>query len=270
MTEEITKFYNDDPDKEWLRLDDPYNIFELVSTLRVIDNFFLNKGSICDIGSGPGRYAIELLQRGHDVTLVDFSKELLEIAKRKVGEYNFSAQAQFICADARNLDSLPAESYDYIMVMGPMYHLHSSADRLKVLHEANRLLKNSGVAIIAYLNSWGVMRYGLERFSELYENKEFLECFLGVVSIEGPFQNFTEWFASTPPLAIDEMASAGFEVIHQIGCEAFASGMKPAIRRIAEENPKAYSNILELIPVAASLPQFRDTAEHVHFVVRKG
>lgn len=268
MTEDITKFYNEQPNKEWQRLDDPYHTFELVATLKVIDTYFENKGKICDIGSGPGRYAIELMQRGHDVTLVDFSQELLEIAKVEVGRRNLNEQAQFICSDARELDHLESGIHDYVMVMGPMYHLHDREDRERVLKQAKRVLKPGGLAIVAYLNSWGILRYGLERFAELYKDEAFLRSFMGEVSIDWQFENFTEWFSTTPPKMIEELEDAGFEVIHQVGCEAFASGMKPAIRRIAEEQPEAYQNILRLIPEAASMPQYRDIAEHVHFVVR--
>lgn len=268
MTKEITNFYDGEPHKEWTRLDDPYNCFELIATLKVIDTFFERKGTVCDIGSGPGRYAIELLQRGHEVTLVDFSQELLEIAKLEIEKRGQSEGARFICSDARELDHMDSNSYDYIMVMGPLYHLHESCDRMRVLHEAKRILKPGGVGIVAYLNSWGVVRYGLERFADLYADDTFLRSFMGEVSIDWQFQNFTEWFSSTPPKMIEELESAGFEVVHQIGCEAFASGMKPTIRRIAEENPEAYNNIVKLIPETASMPQYRDIAEHVHFVVR--
>ncbi|MEM1283291.1 MAG: class I SAM-dependent methyltransferase [Chlamydiota bacterium] len=267
MTEDITKFYNEQPNKEWSRLDDPYNSFELVATLKVIDTYFENKGRVCDIGSGPGRYAIELLQRGHDVTLVDFSVELLETAKVEVEKRRLAEGANFICSDARKLERVESNTYDYVMLMGPMYHLHELDERQKALREAKRVLKPGGLAIVAYLNSWGIIRYGLERFSKLYKDDAFLRSFIGDVSIDWQFQNFTEWFSTTPPMMIKELESVGFEVVHQVGCEAFASGMKPAIRRIAEEHPEAYQNILKFIPEAAAMPQYRDVAEHVHFLV---
>lgn len=47
-------------------------------------------------------------------------------------------------------------------------------DRLSALREVSRLPGKSGVAIISYLNAWGTLRYGVARFSNLYEDFSFL------------------------------------------------------------------------------------------------
>lgn len=55
------------------RLDLPGFRLELLSTVRLIEKHFPPAGKIADIGSGPGRYAVELLKRGYRVTLVELS-----------------------------------------------------------------------------------------------------------------------------------------------------------------------------------------------------
>jgi len=268
MSKIVSKFYGENPGKEWNRLDDPYHRFELITTLKLIDKYFPSSGNICDIGSGPGRYGLELLKRGYQTTLIDFSQELLDIAKEKISESRLLDHAELICSDARYLQMLPDDGYQAVMVMGPMYHLLQKEDRIQVLKEAQRILVKGGIAIVAYLNSWGVLRYGLEGFPDRYRDKQFVQSMLGEVSLEGSFENFTECYWSTPPLATLEMESVGFTVIAQAGCEAFASGMKPAVRRMAAEQPEAYENVLDMVTQTCELEPYRDTTEHLHFVVR--
>jgi len=269
MGKEVAQFYDGDPCKEFDRLEDPYNRFEFLTTLDLINEYFPKDATVCDIGSGPGKYALELLSRGDQVTLIDLSQELIDLARKKIQERSFQDRAQVFCANAQDLSMLQSEEFDCVLVLGPMYHLLKKEERHSALKEAHRVLKKGGVGIVAYLNSWGIIRYGLERFSRRYKDKAFLESLLGEVALEGCFENFTECFWSTPPQAISELEAAGFKVVDQAGCEGFAAGMKPAIRRVAAEEPTAYANICELMPKTARLPQYRDTAEHIHFVVTK-
>lgn len=269
MVQHVKRFYDEEPEKEWKRLGHPYTKFEFVTTCDLITNHFPSEGKVCDIGCGPGRYSIELLKRGYDVTMADLSGELLEIAKRNIQQEGFALPGKILCANACDLSELNSGEYDALLHLGPMYHLLSKDDRLTSLREAHRLLKKGGVGIVSFLNSWGILRYGVSRFPELFSNMSFLRGMLDEVTIPESFEGFTECFWSTPPRATDELEEAGFEVMTYIGCESFASGLKPVISQIHEDQPQVYGNILQFVRETCELDQFRSTAEHIHFVVRK-
>lgn len=61
MSQFVKDFYNARADLEWKRLDLPLCRIEFASTLRLIEKYFPKQGRVCDVGSGPGRYAIELI-----------------------------------------------------------------------------------------------------------------------------------------------------------------------------------------------------------------
>jgi SAM-dependent methyltransferase len=163
----------------------------------------------------------------------------------------------------------PDEEFDAILHLGPMYHLINRESRQAALTELARILKPGATAIVSYLNSWGVLRYGLSRFPERYADLGFLRGMIDDVAIPESFENFTECFWSTPPNAALEIEQAGFEVQTYIGCESFAAGQKAAIQKVAEENPSAYENILQFVRETCELEQFRSTGEHIHFVVQR-
>lgn len=269
MSRYVSSFYNKDPEKEWLRLEHPYTAFEFVTTCDLISRFFPENGKVCDVGCGPGRYAMELLKRGYDVSLVDLSEELLKIAEGKIKDQQLPSPAQVLCANACDLSSLSSETFDAALHLGPMYHLIQKQDRQKTLSEFWRILKPGGIGIVAYLNSWGILRYGLNRFPEKYSDPSFVRGMLGEMAIPESFENFTECFWSTPPKAKGELIDCGFEILTYIGCEGFASGLKKKISEIAEQHPKAYETILQVIRESCEEEQFRSTSEHLCFVVKK-
>ena len=80
---------------------------------------------IADIGGGPGRYALWLASLGHQV-------EHRDLIPLHVGQLEAAAAGapgiRTAIGDARGLD-LPDGSVDAVLLLGPLYHLVSRAER---------------------------------------------------------------------------------------------------------------------------------------------
>ncbi len=176
---------------------------------------------------------------------------------------------EYLCLDAINLASLNPNHYDAVLLLGPLYHITKKADRIKVLEDTKRILKRNGIAIIAYLNSWGVLKAGLSEFPERLDRNNYLRQFLEEASFENGIEGFTVAHFTLPEVAISEVESVGFKVISYAGCESFAGGMSKLINEIEEKFPKSYKKILSLVVKTCEYKQFRDTTEHLHLVVEK-
>ena len=269
MNEVVRDYYDGVADEEWGRLDHPYNRLEFASTLRLIEKNFPPAGHICDIGSGPGRYSLELLNRGYRVTLLDLSQKSLDIARRTIEEAGLQVEA-VICADARDLGRFNDASFDGVLLLGPMYHVIQKEDRAHILRETRRILKQGGITIVAYINAWGIIRAGITEFPDFYSDISNLRALLHEMVQEGPQEMFTEAYFTTPPLAISEVEAAGFTLVSYAGCEGFAAGAQTALEDLATNRPQVYANILQVVPETCELAQYRDITEHLHLVVRKG
>src|SRR6267142_61604 len=140
MSQLLKAFYNANARVEWERLDLPLCRIEFLSTLRLIDKYFPKRGRVCDVGGGPGRYAIELLRRGYAVTLVDLSEEEIRLARVRLDELTLSAE-QLLVGDAQDLSGLASDSFDAALFLGPLYHIVESEERSAALRELNRILK---------------------------------------------------------------------------------------------------------------------------------
>jgi SAM-dependent methyltransferase len=270
MSQVVRDFYDGDVEREWQRLDAPLCQIEFASTLRLIEKYFPAIGRVCDIGGGPGRYTVELARRGYQVTLVEMSEGILNRARVAVREAAVSAE-QIICGDACELTTLPSQQFDAGLLLGPLYHLVDRPRRLSALAELRRVLKPGGVAIAAYLNSWGILRGGVSDFPERYADADFIQSLLGEKAFRGSasLPGFTECYWTIPDAAVGEVREAGFELISYCGAEGFAGGLRPLVERVAAEQPAAFQNIVSMAVRTSELPQYRDATDHLLLVVHK-
>ena len=269
MSTHVRDFYDSAPEREWERLDTGLARIEFASTLRLIEKYFPANGDVCDVGSGPGRYSIELARRGYRVTLFDLSGKLLERAERAIASEGINATA-YIHGNARDLSVFKDESFDAALLLGPLYHMTERPDRSQALSEMVRILKPGGRAIVAFLNAWGLLRAGVAGFPHLYRNPSFLRSLLGETTFEDRERpRFTECHWSNPEIACKELRGAGLRMVSYAGAEGFVGGMAPLLEELRENEPAAYENVEAFAAETSELPQFRDTTDHVVFVVEK-
>lgn len=269
MSQYVKDFYNSHAAAEQERLDLPLCRIEFVSTLGLIDKYFPRQGHVCDIGGGPGRYAAELRRRGYVTTLIDLSDEAIRLARSRLDELELSA-GRLLVGDARDLRELATESFDAALMLGPMYHLIEPDGRAKALQELTRILKPGGRAIIAYLNSWGLIKTGIVDFPNQYRDISVLRSMSGERTFTGQsLSNFIESYWSTPVAALAEVERAGLEIVSYAGAESFANGMGILLERLAAEHPEAYANVVEVAAETCELEQYRDSTDHLHIVVGK-
>jgi S-adenosylmethionine-dependent methyltransferase len=268
MSRVVRDFYDSDVEREWRRLDEPLCQIEFASTFRLVEKYFPPAGRVCDIGGGPGRYTVALARRGYRMTLVELSDGLLKRGQAALSEAGVGAE-RLLCGDACELDELPSAHFDAGLLLGPLYHLVDQPKRLAALGELRRVLKAGGIGIVAYLNSWGILRCGVGDFPERYADLSFTQSLLGEKIFRGSLPGFTECYWTTPEAALREASEADFELISYCGAEGFAGGMRPMVERIAADQPTAFRNLVRMGAETSELPQYRDATEHLHLVVRK-
>lgn len=122
---------------------------------------------IADIGAGTGRYAVPLSQKGYEVWAVEPVQHNLGVMKAKKSKVNCMK------GNALKLKKLPNDTFDIVLLLGPMYHLFTMEDKLQALSEAKRICKPGGEIFVAYLmNEYGVLTYGFKERHILEVQKE--------------------------------------------------------------------------------------------------
>lgn len=267
MSQIVQAYYDNHADREWSRLENPYSRVEWLSTLRLMDRYFPDTGHICDIGSGPGRYAIELLQQGYQVTLMDLSSNELALAQKRIEGLGLQAEA-YLCESAVNMDVLNDQCCDGVLALGPLYHLLKEEERSQAIRHVYRILKPGGVALLAYINSWGVLKSGVSEFSESYRDPEEIYKYLQEQQLDEN-EGFTSCYFTIPIKAIEEVKAGGFEIMTYAGTESFLAGMREEVSRLYIEDPVVYENLMQAASETSEAPQYRDATEHMVIVVRR-
>ncbi|MBX0295922.1 methyltransferase domain-containing protein [Halomicroarcula sp. F27] len=83
------------------------------------------EGRVLDVGCGPGRHALALQERGHDVTGIDLSPGALRVARDRGVEDARKCDV----ADVEEMD----ERFDSAVMLGNNFGLVGSADRAPVV-----------------------------------------------------------------------------------------------------------------------------------------
>jgi ubiquinone/menaquinone biosynthesis C-methylase UbiE len=120
---------------------------------------------IIDVGGAAGAYSAWLASSGYTVHLVDASARLVAEARR--GNASLAQPIHSLTiADARSLPQGDGTA-DVVLVMGPLYHLPSQADRLVVLREAVRVLVPSGLVVVAAISRYASTMAAFARHAAL-------------------------------------------------------------------------------------------------------
>ncbi len=104
---------------------------------------------ILDLGCGNGRHAIEMSNRGHNVTCLDLSAVLLNLARTKTPEKNCCVR--FVRADMRHLPF--DEKFDAVVSFFTTFgYFESDEQNLATLRSIEHVLKPGGLFMQDYMN----------------------------------------------------------------------------------------------------------------------
>lgn len=172
----LNNFYNEICDED-SRFDDKHNQLEFLTTIKYIDKYLKENDRILEVGAGTGAYSLYYAQKGFQVNSIEYVQHNLDILNSKITEtMNIHAEQ----GDAIDLSRFEDNSFDLVLVLGPLYHLYTEEDIRKCIYEARRVCKNNGIIMFAYLPndsimiSWALLKGHLK---DGYINKQFDENF---------------------------------------------------------------------------------------------
>lgn len=217
------------------RFDHDYFALEGFRTKSIIKRYIRDKEhlKIADIGGGAGYYGHWLQEMGHEVTLVDLTPENIHLAKIISAEKNIKLR-EYLVGDATNLP-LPAESFDLVLLMGPLYHLTEKTDRVKAIKEAGNILKPGGTLISAIISRYASVMDGLHRDLVMdpdFENILHHDLDTGIhLNTTGDPNYFTTAYFHRPAELKTELVEGGLEFDRLIAVE----GLGYTIANISEK-----------------------------------
>ena len=153
--EKIKNYYKHFDEKNRLQNDNSGKL-EFLMTMSILEKNLpaLADGaelSVLDLGGGAGVYSFPLAKKGYKVTLADLSETLLEQAKKQKKEDKVDNLISCDQVNATDLSRYKDNSFDVVLLFGPLYHLTEKAEREKCAGEIRRVLKNGGKVFASFI-----------------------------------------------------------------------------------------------------------------------
>ncbi len=269
----IVDYYEQFGEKEWERLTWPEGQIEFVITQDAFSRHLPQDARILDLGGGPGRWTIWLAQKGFRVTLADLSPNLLEIAKRKIQEYDASKKVEEVVnVDACDLHRWPDGAFDVVVCLGPFYHLTEPGMRTAAAQEINRVLKPGGLVFAAFMSVYSFLRRTLTLKDERHHLAD--PQFMNQLMSEGVFQNdvagrFNSGYGIKPNRVVPFMQEHGFEKIELLSDSGFVASQAQELAELAKENREAYDRFLQILIESAPDVSNLGSSIHMLYIGRK-
>lgn len=265
--EKIRQYYNNGAEHEWDRHD--RHRFEFPVTMRYLRKYLPPSSKILDVGGGPGRYSIELTKLGHKLTLFDLAEENVRLAKKMADEQGIRLSRTCV-GDARDLSVFKDNSFDAILVFGPLYHLNREEDRKKVIEEALRVLKPGGILAGAFISHYAPLFDTARRFGNTITRERenllgFLDHGTHIMSEEEP--GFVDAYFTDPMEITPFFDSFGLEKLTLFGAESFIAQSEQKLIDLGEE---LLSQWIDFAYETAETPGAIYGSDHIVYMGRKG
>lgn len=241
------------------RITHRHTIVEYTTAMKYIHEYLnkINNPKILDVGAGTGAYSIKLANEGYDVTAVELIKHNLMTLKAK------NSPVKAYLGNATDLSMFKDNSFDMVLLFGPLYHLISKEDKLKALLEAKRVVKDGGYILVSYyMNEYAIITHGFKdnNILEAIKNNEIDESF-HITPKE------TDLYSMVRLDDINELNSiSNLKRIKILAQDGPSDYIRPALNKMDEETFKTY---VKYHLLTCERPELLGASSHVLDILKK-
>jgi SAM-dependent methyltransferase len=218
--------------------------------------------AVLDVGGAFGVYATWLAGLGYTVQVVD-----------PVPLHVESARANGIAAEAGDARALPEpdESWDAVLLLGPLYHLVDRGDRVRALAEARRVVRPGGVVLGATISRWASMYETL--LNGMAGSPDFVDMMRRDLTTGTRrdtlhlADGFTTVYFHRPDELPGEVSDAGLRLDDLYAVEGMAQWMPDAAARLSDPDGRAL--LLELAARTEREPSTLGATAHLLVAARR-
>lgn len=228
---------------------------EFLTTTHYIERYIKPGARILDIGAGAGEHSLYFARKGYHVCALELAENNIKAFRKKLTAED---RVDLVQGNAMDLSRYKNDSFNIVLLFGPLYHLHKEEDRQRCIAEAKRVCKPDGKIFFAFISNDMVIltefSYRPDFFTNGDYNKETFQL------DDFPFVFHT----------VDEcrrmLREGGVRVLHEVAADGVSELMADRINAMDDES---YAQYLRYHYYICEKPELLGMTNHLLFVGEK-
>ncbi len=251
--EQINKTY--DIFDENSRLHSKASRVEFLTTVKYIEKYLEPGMKILDIGASAGEYSFYFAENGYEVSALELADSNIAAFREKIKPEH---RIELIQGNAIDLSRYADNSFDIVLMFGPLYHLHNENDRQKAITEAKRVAKKDAVLFFAFIGNDMIF------ITELNYDSNYIKT--------GDFDRKTFKMDDFPFVfhTVDGcrqiLKNGGIKIMHEVASDGVSELMAEKINKLDDED---YDTYLRYHYYCCEKPEMLGRSNHLLFVGKK-
>ena len=227
---------------------------EFLTTVRYIEKYLTPGAKILDVGAGAGEYSLYFARKGYEVTAVELADANIAAFRAKMTDGD---SIDLVQGNALDLGRYDSESFDVVLLFGPLYHLHEEADRLRGIEEAKRVCKKDGKIFFAFISNDIVILTMQQCQDDYLMNGDYNKETFRLDDVPFVFHTVDRCRAL--------LGKAGIRICHEVASDGASELLQDLINGLDEASYRQYLRYHFYI---CEKPEFLGMSNHLLFVGR--
>ena len=225
---------------------------EFLTTVHYIEKYLKEGDKILDIGAGAGEYSLYFARKGYEVSALELADANIAAFRKKLTSDD---NIDIVQGNALDLSRYEDNSFDTVLLLGPLYHLKKDEDKLKCISEAKRVCKVGGKIFFAFISNDFVFltefEYDVNYFSNGDYDKETFKL------------NDFPFVFHTVDAARKLLECGRVKVIHEVASDGASELMATRINAMSDDD---YAQYLRYHFYICEKPELLGMTNHLLFV----
>ena len=227
---------------------------EFLTNIKYIEEYLKDGDRILDIGAGAGEYSFYFANKGYNVSAIELTDANIKAFRAKMSKNN---NIDLIQGNAIDLSMYGDNSFDIVLLFGPLYHLHDENDRQKCISEAKRVCKKDGMIFFSFICNDMVIITELNYDNNYFSGESYNHDTFKVEDF--PFVFFTA------DSCRKMLQRGGIKIEHEVASDGFSELMEEKINALDSES---YAQYLKYHFYICEKSEFFGASNHLLFVGR--